>query len=437
MDPILITVIMFIGMFALMTAGLPIAFCLGGVGVVAGLVLWGPVSLEITYFAAMEVMRNWLLIACPLFIFMGYVLYESGIAGDLFDAVRLWGGGLRGALGMGTIAICALFAAMVGISGAATLSMGVIALPAMLQRGYNKQLAVGLVQAGGALGFLIPPSMMMVMYGFLTGVSVGKLFAGGVTPGVMLAIMYIIYIGIRCQLQPHMGPGLPPEERGTLMQKILILRVLILPGILIVSVMACIFGGITSPTEGAALGAFGSIVCTAIRKKLTWELLKKAALPTLELCGFIAWIVIGALVFSKVYTGLGATGIIKNFVVNMDVSPWVILAIMEVSWFILGCLLDDIAIMFMCMPIYIPIIRALGFNPVWFGILYVVSMQMAYLTPPYGFNLFYMRAVAPKDISMLDIYKSVIPFVMLQALGLVIITAFPMIVMWLPNLLLK
>jgi tripartite ATP-independent transporter DctM subunit len=210
-----------------------------------------------------------------------------------------------------------------------------------------------------------------------------------------------------------------------------------MPGILIVGVMACIFGGITSPTEGAALGAFGAMVCTAIRKKLTWELLKKAALPTLELCGFIGWIIVGALVFSKVYTGLGATAIIKNFVVSMDVNPWIILAIMEASWFILGCLLDDVAIMFMCMPIYIPIIRALNFNPVWFGILFVVSMQMAYLTPPYGMNLFYMRSVAPKEISMLDIYKSVIPFVALQALGLVIITAFPKIVMWLPNLLIK
>ncbi|HDR15895.1 MAG TPA: TRAP transporter large permease subunit [Desulfobacteraceae bacterium] len=428
---------MFISMLALMATGLPIAFSLGGVGVMAGLLLWGPSSLELLYFSAMEVMRNWVLIAVPLFIFMGYVLHESDIAKDLFDAVLLWAGGVKGALGMGTVAICAVIAAMVGISGAATLSMGVIALPAMLNRNYDKHIAVGLIQAGGALGFLIPPSMMMIMYGFLSGVSVGQLFAGGVLPGLMLAGMYIAYIGVRCQIQPHMGPALPVAERGTFNQKIAAIRVLLLPALLIFFVMGCIFSGITSPTEAAGVGAVGALICAALRRKLTWDLIKKATLPTLELSGFTAWIIIGAVVFSKVYTGLGATAMIKSYMVGLDVNPWFILIVMQLSFFFFGMFMDDIAILFMCMPIYIPIITGLGFDPVWFAILYIVNMQMAFLTPPYGVNLFYMKAVVPKDVTMGDIYMSVIPFVILQLVGLILLMLFPQIILWLPTMLFR
>jgi tripartite ATP-independent transporter DctM subunit len=433
-DPLLITALMFAGMLLLMTTGLPIAFNLGAVGVVSAILLWGPDSFDLIYFAAMEVMRNWVLIAVPLFIFMGFVLHESGIANDLFDAVYLWAGGVKGALGMGTVAICSIIAAMVGISGAATLSMGVIALPAMLNRNYNKHIAVGLIQAGGALGFLIPPSMMMIMYGFLSGVSVGSLFAGGIIPGFMLALMYIVYIGIRCQLQPQMGPALPMEERGGLNEKIKALRVLILPAVLILTVMGCIFTGITSPTEAGAVGVAGALICALIRKKLSWELIKKTTLPTLQLSGFTAWIIIGAVVFSKVYTGLGATAMIKAYIQGLEVNPWLILILMQLSFFLLGMFMDDIAILFMCMPIYIPIIKTLGFDPVWFAILYIVNMQMAFLTPPYGVNLFYMKAVAPDGVTMGDIYKSVIPFVLLQFVGLLFLMLFPKIVLFLPDL---
>ncbi len=437
MDPLVITGIMFASMLLLMTTGLPIAFCLGGVGVASALFLWGPTSLDLLYFASMEVMRNWVLIAVPLFIFMGFVLHESGIAKDLFDAVYLWAGGVRGALGMGTVGICSIMAAMVGISGAATLSMGVIALPAMLKRRYDKHIAVGLIQAGGALGFLIPPSMMMIMYGFLSGVSVGQLFAGGIIPGFMLAVMYIIYIGIRCNLQPHMGPPLPPEERGTLQDKVKSLKALILPSILIFTVMGCIFGGITSPTEASAFGAIGALVCAAVRKKLDWQLIKKTVMPTLELAGFNAWIIIGAVVFSKVYTGLGAKAMINSYIVGLEVNPWIILISMQLTFFIFGMFMDDIAILFLCMPIYIPIVQSLGFDPVWFAVLYIINMQMAFLTPPYGLNLFYMKAVAPPDISMGDIYKSVLPFIGIQAIGIVLVMVFPQLALYLPTLIFR
>lgn len=435
MSEIQITVIMFAAMLMLMTTGFPISFGLASVGVISGFFLWGPSSLDIVYFSTMDVMKNFLLIAVPLFVFMGYILHESGIANDLFDTVQKWAGGLRGGLGMGTIVICAIMAAMVGISGAATLSMGVVAVPAMLNRNYDKKIAIGLVQAGGALGFLIPPSMMMIMFAFISGVSTGKLFVGGVIPGLLLVTLYILYIRIRSHFQPSIAPGLKPEERATWGEKIVSLKSLILPGILIIGVLGCIFFGITSPTEAAAVGAFGSLLCAAVRKNLSWRMLKSCALNTLNLSAFTAYIVIGAIIFSKVYTGLGATAMIKAFVTGVDVSPWVILIIMQASFFLLGMFMDDIAILFMTMPIYVPLIIVLGFNPVWFGVLYVVNMQMAFITPPYGVNLFYMKAVAPKGVTMDDIYASVIPFIIIQAIALVLLMLFPDLILFLPKLL--
>lgn len=432
-----ITGLMFVSMLLLMVTGLPISFCLGAIGILSGLFLWGTTSLDIVYFAVMNVMNNFVLIAVPLFIFMGYILQESGIADDLFDAVAQWSGRIRGALGMGTVAICAIMAAMVGISGAATISMGAIAVPAMLDRKYDKKIAIGLVQAGGALGFLIPPSMMMIMYAFLSGESVGRLFAGGVIPGLILAVSYILYIGIRCYFQPWLGPALPEEEQVGWKQRFKSLRSLIMPGVLIFFVLGCIFLGITSPTEAAAVGALGALICAFFRKKLTFEIIQRSAEKTLSLSAFTAFIIIGAVVFSKVYTGLGATAMIKSLIVGLEVSPWAILLLMQLSFFVLGMFLDDIAIMFLCMPIYIPIIKVLGFNPVWFAVLYVVNMQMAFITPPYGVNLFYMKAVAPQGVTMGDIYKSVIPFILIQGFVLALLMLFPKLILFLPGLLFK
>jgi tripartite ATP-independent transporter DctM subunit len=385
----------------------------------------------------MDVMKNFLLIAIPLFIFMGLILRDSGIADDLFAAIHKWSGSIKGGLGMGTVVICAVIAAMAGVSGAATMSMGVIALPAMLERKYDKRIAIGLVQAGGALGFLIPPSVMMIYYAFLTGESVGQLFAAGMIPGLMLAGMYIIYIGVRCHFRPEMGPPLPHEERATWKEKIKVTRALILPSSLVALVLGSIFLGIASPTEASAMGAFGALVCAAIRGRFTWSLLKDTSLQTVKLTGFNFWMIIGAIVYSKVFTIMGATAMLESAIAGLGVNRWIILIIMQLSFFVLGMFLDDIAIIFICMPVYIPVIRALGFDSVWFAILFVVNMQMAYLTPPYGINLFYMRAVAPKGIVLGDIYRSVIPFVAIQAVGLAIIMRFPDIALFLPRLLFR
>ena len=436
MSPFLVTGIMFFSMLTLMATGIPIAFCLGIVGLATTSVLWGMASIDLVYFTLWNVMNNFILIAVPLFIFMGYILHESGVAKDLFDVVYLWTGEVRGGLGMGTVAICAIMAAMVGVSGAATISMGVIALPSMLERKYDKKIAIGLVQAGGALGFLIPPSMMMIMYAFLSGESVGRLFAGGVIPGFILACMYMLYIGIRCFLQPEMGPSIPEKERASFRKKIIALRGLALPALLIVTVLGCIFFGVTSPTEAAAVGAAGSLVCALLRGTLSWKIVKGAALKTLNVSSFTAFIIIGAVIFSTVYTGLGATQMIQSTVASLDVNPWIIIILMQFSFFVFGMFLDDLAILFLCMPIYIPVIKALGFNPVWFAVLYVVNMQMAYITPPYGINLFYMKSVAPKGVTMGDIYISAIPFILIQLLGLLLFMAFPQLILWLPDQLL-
>lgn len=435
MSPVIITVLMFGSVILFMVAGVPISFILGGVGIGFGIWLWGPAAADLIYYSTMDLMYNFIFAAIPLFVFMGLVLQESGVVEALFGTIHRWAGGLGGGLGMGTVAICAVMAAMVGITGAATVTMGVIALPAMLKRKYDKRIAVGLIMAGGALGFLIPPSVMMIMYAFLSGVSIGKLFAGGVLPGLMLAAMYITYIGVRCYFQPEMGPALPPEERATWKENILALRGIVLPVILIVVVLGFIFLGITSPTEASGVGALGALICAAIHRKLNWGLVKRAGLATLRLSGMIFWITIAAIAFGKVYTGLGAPQMVRETMAGLGISPWGILIMMQLSFFIMGMFLDDIAILFIAMPIYIPIIVSLGFDPLWFAILYIVNMQMAYLTPPYGFNLFYMRGVAPPEITMGDIYRSVIPFVTLQAVGLAIIMIFPQIVLFLPNLL--
>lgn len=433
MSPFEVTGLMFLSMLFLMGAGLPVVYCLGAVGVLAGIFLWGDGARDIVYFSTLDLMSNIVLSAIPLFIFMGFVLHESRIAKDMFHTVYMWSGRIRGALGIGTILICALMAAMLGVSSATILSMGVIAVPAMLQKNYNKRLAVGIVQAGGALGFLIPPSMMMVMYSFISGVSVGRLFAGGIIPGLILAGMYLVYIAVLSWLRPEMAPAITSEERPPFKERVAALTELILPLALIVSILGCIFMGITSPTEAAAIGAFGSLVCAGVKGRLSLAMLGRACRQTFAISGFAGYIIIAALIFSKVYTGLGATAMIKNLVLNMGAEPLVVMVCIQLSLFILGMFMDDIAILFMCMPIYIPIIVGLGLDPVWFGILFVVNMQMAYITPPYGLNLFYMKAVAPKEIKLHDIYWGAVPFILIQALLLVVLMLYPSIITWLPN----
>ncbi len=433
LDPLTVTAIMFLSMLALMAMGAPLAWALTISGVGSAYALWGPGGMDLLVSSTYSAMDNFLLVALPLFIFMGLVLQRSGVTDDLFGMIHTLMGGVPGGLGVGTVVICALIAAMAGVSGAATVSLGIIALPAMLKRGYDKRLVTGTIMAGGALGFLIPPSVLMIIYAFLSRDSVGKLFAAGLMPGLMLASIYILYVLIRCRFNPNLGP--PAEDRFTGIEKLKSLRHLIAPGLLIFTVLGCIIGGITSPSEASAIGAAGSLLIAAVHRRVSWDMMRYVMLTTTKLMGMLMWITIAAVFFSKIYVGLGAGMIVGELIEDFDVAPIYVIIAMLATYFILGMFLDDFAIVFITVPLFVPIVRDLGYDTTWFAVLFILSMQSAYLTPPFGYNLFYMRSVAPKEITIVDIYWAAIPFVILQIFGLGLVVAFPQIALWLPSLL--
>lgn len=433
----LITILLFGSMIFFIALGVPIAFAIGGVAVIFGLALWGPISTQLVVIKASTQMRTIILIAIPLFIFMATILEGSGIADELYTMMHRWLGSLGGGLAIGTVLICTIFAAMSGISGAATVTMAIVALPNMLKRGYDKNLAMGCIMAGGALGQLIPPSIIMIVYALFAEQSIGRLFAGGVLPGLLLCALFVIYIGIRCAINPSLGPVLPPEERANWRLKFISLRAIILPLLLVVGVLGSIFMGMATPTEASAVGAFGAIICAIIHRRFSWSMTFNAAKRTLGTTVMILWIIFASSIFVAVYQALGAAELIQNMLMKMPVNKWVIMLMIQLTFFILGSFLDPIGIVMMTTPVFLPVIISLGFDPLWYGVVFVVNMEMAFLTPPYGVNLFYMKGVAPKGITMLDIYRSIGPFVLLQAFGLGIIIIFPQIVLFLPSLLFK
>jgi len=433
----LITAMMFLSIIIGLVLGMPLAFCLVGIAVVFAFFLWGPNSLFIFQSQMFGYTETIILIAIPLFIFMANMLERSGAADALYDTMHRWMGNLPGGLAMGTVLICTLFAAMAGISGAATVTMGIIALPSMLKRGYDKKIAMGCIQAGGALGVLIPPSVLMIIYAVFANESIGKMFLGGVLPGFLLSSLFIIYIGIRCFFNPSLGPPVPKKERVGLREKVISLRGVILPLMVVLFVLGSIFSGIATPTEASALGVLGAIISALVYKNLSWKTFKEASYRSLELSVMVVWIIIGAFAFNAVYQGVGAPKFMEQIILALPVNRWLVIISMQLVFFVLGMLMDPGGIIVLCTPIFVPVIKSLGFDPLWFGILFVVNMEMAFLTPPFGWNLFYMRSITPPGVTMVDIYKSVIPFVLLQAIGLALIMVFPQIAIWLPNLLIK
>jgi len=434
------TIILFGGMFLLLATGLPVAFALGGVSILLTIMLYGFNATLGLYMSTWDTFTSQMLLAIPLFLLMASVLQHSGIADDAYDMFYKWMGGLNGGLAMGTVLICTIFAAVTGTSGAATVSMGLIAIPSMLKRGYNKHLATGSVAAGGVLGILIPPSIIMILYSLIAHLSVGRMFMGGILPGLVASFLYCTYIGIRCWRNPELGPALQIQERATWNAKLVSLRALILPLLLIVSVLGSIWLGVATPTEAAAVGAFGAYISAAVHRRLNWTLLRTTSLATLRLCAMVFWIVAGAFAFSNLYTQMGARGLIEEIVTGLEVNRWVIMAFMQFSILILGCLMDDFAIIMLTSPIYLPIVKYLGFDPLWYGILFVINMNVGYLSPPFGYNLFYLRGLASyvkeqtgQDLTMLDLYRSVVHFIPLQILLLIIVMVYPPLATWLPQ----
>ena len=364
---------------------------------------------------------------------MATILQKSGIAEALYNTIHKWLGGLNGGLAAGTIVIAAIFAAMSGLASTATVSLGIIALPAMLKRKYDKVMVTGSIQAGGALGVLIPPSIEMIVFCLFAKLSVGRLFMAGVFPGLLLASLFITYILVRCRLQPSLGPALSVEQRVSWKEKFVSLRAVALPLMVVLAVLGSIYLGIATPTESAAVGALGALISAGIYGTLSWSMLKDVAFTSLRLTTMVMWILFGAFAFSATYQALGATEVIEQTLLLMPGGRWGVLIGMQLSFFILGCILDPFGIIMITAPIYLPIATSLGFDPIWFGILYVMNMEMAYLTPPYGICLFFMKAIVPPEISIGDIYRSVLPFVALQALGLILVMIFPQIALWLPS----
>ena len=428
-----ITGIFFGGMLLVLLTGIPIVYGLGGLSLVLALWLWGPESLGMALFGAVAIVRYTLLVCIPMFVFMGMMLFRSGIADDLYDAFQQWLAPVPGALAAATVGVSTVFAAIVGGVTSATLTLGTVALPLMLKRNYSKSIAIGCIQAGAALGFLIPPSIIAILYAVIAKESVGKLFAGGLFPGLLLSTMFVIYIVVRCTFQPHLGPPIPKAERRPWGERVKALRGLILPMMIIVFVLVSIFLGLATPVEASAVGALGSIVAVAVKRRLNLQIITESLNMTLKLTAIVCWIFMAALTFGKVYGAMGAKELVETITTGLPIGPWGVLIIIQATFFFMGFFLDDTAILFITMPIYIPIIKTMGFDPIWFGVLYLVNMQMAYLTPPFGYCLFLMKSVVPPDITIGDIYRSVTPFVIIQGLGLIIIMVFPQIVLWLPH----
>jgi tripartite ATP-independent transporter DctM subunit len=429
----LVTAILFIFLALLLLSGLPLAFGLGATAVVLALWRMGPEALFLLTTTAFSSWTLYTLVALPLFVLMANFLARSGIADDLYEMMYHWLGPLRGGLAMGTVIICALFAAMSGVSAAGTVTMGLVALPSMLRRNYHKDIALGAISAGGSLGILIPPSIIMIVFASLTGASVGKLFMGGVIPGVVIAALFVIYIGIRTLIQPHLGPSIPDEEKISWGQKLKLIRAVIFPVALVVLVLGTIYTGITTPTEASAVGAFGALVCTLVKGRFSWAMFQEATLDAFKLSVMVGWIVLGAKAFSHIYAATGAGNFILGMISGLELSSWLVLLAMQLILFILGMFIDPIGIMMITLPVFLPLSQELGFDLIWFGVLFTVNMELAFISPPFGLNLFYMKGVVPSTIGMGDIYRSVLPFIALEVLGLILIILFPQLVLWLPN----
>jgi len=429
----LLIIILFASLILVLFSGLPIMFVLGGIASIALLIIKGPDSLSIVAMKSLESMENFVLVAIPLFVFMASMLQRSGVAEDMYEAVYRWAGPVKGGLAVGTVAICAVMGAMTAVSAAATITMGLIAMPSMLKRGYDKRMVVGTVAAGGALGQLIPPGTIFIAIGIFAGLSVGKLFAGGIFGGLVLVSLFNIYILVRCAREPAMGPVLPREQRATWEEKLASLKAVIWPVIIILMVLGAIFGGVTTVTEAAAMGALGSFLATLYFRKLTWVSFMESLQQTARISAMIIWIIFAGSAFNSICTSIGTDRVVRSLLLALPIGRWGVVIIMEGILLVLGCLLEPIGIVMITSPIFFPTIIALGFDPIWFGVLFVMNMEMSYITPPVGFNIFYLKAIAPKEVTIRDIYRGVIPFIFLQALGIAICMLFPTILTWLPN----
>jgi tripartite ATP-independent transporter DctM subunit len=431
----LIALLMFSSMMLMLFTGQRVFGAIGAVAAIAAITMWGVGGSDIPFASAMKLMKWYPLLTLPMFIFMGYVLSESKIADDLYQMFHVWMGGVHGGLAIGTIGLMVLVSAMNGLSVAGMAIGATIALPELLRRGYDKRMVTGVVQAGSSLGILVPPSVVLVLYAMIARQPVGQLWLAGVIPGLMMAALFIIYIAVRCRLQPELGPVLPKEERDVPMaEKLRLLRAGLLPILIFAAMMVPFVNGWTSLVESSAIGAMTAFMVAVIKGRMTRPVFETSVRQTLAISCMFMWIILAALGFGAVFDGLGAVKAIENlFTDQLGLSPWTILILMQLSFILMGTFLDDTAMLVIVAPLYVPLVGALGFDLIWYGVLYTITTQIAYMTPPFGYNLFLMRAMAPPEISLMDIYSSIIPFVIAMVVALVLVMVFPQIALWLPE----
>ncbi|MBQ0761773.1 TRAP transporter large permease [Marinobacter psychrophilus] len=432
----LIALLMFASMMVLLMTGQRVFAAIGFVAAAAGLLLYGDGAIEMPFTAAFKLFNWFPMLTLPLFIYMGYVMSESGIAEDLYRMLHVWCGRMPGGLAIGTIFLMVIISAMNGLSVAGMAIGATIALPEMLRRGYDKILITGVVQGGSSLGILVPPSVVMVLYGMIAREPVSQLWLAGVVPGLMMATMFVIYVVVRCKINPALAPVVSDEELDMpLREKLVLLRAGIIPFLIFFSMTGLFVLGYISLVESSAVGATAATLAAAFKRRLSFKVIHEISRKTLAISCMFLWLILAALAFGAVFDGLGAVRAIESlFITRWDLSPWEIIIMMQVSFIIMGMFLDDTAMLVIVAPLYIPLVDLLGFDLIWFGVLYTMTCQIAYITPPFGYNLFLMRAMAPKEIGLLDIYRSIWPFVAMMVITVVIVMIFPQVALWLPEL---
>jgi tripartite ATP-independent transporter DctM subunit len=435
MDPQFLALMMFVVLLVGIMTGFPLAFVLLGTGMMFGMLGWGVPVFNQMASRTYGIMTNDALVAVPLFIFMGYMMERSGIADGLFETLQHLFGSLKGSLALATVVLGTVLAATTGIVGASVTMMGLLTLPSMLKRGYDIPLATGTILAGGTLGILTPPSIMLILYGPMAGLSIARLFAAAIIPSLVLSALYMVYIVVRCTLNPALGPALPKSERDLPISRLMLklATTLVPPMVLILAVLGSIFFGLAAPTEAAAVGGFGAALLCAIYGKLTLANMKETIYLTLRTSSMILILTVGATVFTGVFLALGGGRLIEGFLLGIALPPFGVLIIVMALVFILGMFVDWIAILLILIPILNPVVRSVGFDPLWFAMVVCINLQMSYLTPPFAYSIFYLKGVAPPGVEVVDIYRGAIPFVALQMIGLILVIIIPELVTWLPK----
>jgi len=440
LSPEILTILMVAGLLIGIFIGHPIAFVLGGLAVIFGFLGWGPDIFGMFPTRIYGVMDNYVLLAVPLFIFMAQFLDRSGVTEDLFTALRYLLGPIRGGIGIAVVVVSTIFAACTGVIGASVVTMGLLALPMMVKYGYDKKLSCGTVCAGGTLGILIPPSIMLVVMGAQAQLSVGKLFAGAIIPGIILALLYVVYIAVKCLIKPEMGPPLSKDERANVTYlKIfyMVLKSLLPPAILILGVLGSLFTGVATPTEASGAGAFLAFLMVLAYRKFTWQGLYQAAVSTAKASTMVLIIVVGASCFTGVFLGIGGGKVVSNFVLGLGLGKWGIFWVMMLIVFLMGMFIDWIGIVLICFPLFLPIAKDLGFDLIWFVMMMAINLQASFLSPPFGYALFYLKGINIPGIDITDIYKGIVPYIVLMLIGLVICFIFPQTITYLPSIVVK